>query len=1156
VNSLALIRASLRFYRRTNLGVVLGAAVATSVLVGALVVGDSVRHTLRRMALQRIGEVDVAMAPGTRFFRDELAGELAEDMEATAAAVLQLRGSVTAAGTEGGAEARADAVSVLGVTEAFRRLGGAEPLAIGEDSCVLNRALASRLNVAAGDEIVIRVERPSVMSRAAPLASSADASASLRLRVAAVAGAEFFGDFSLRVNQLPPLNAFVPLARLQRAAKLDGRANLLLVGGAGGARVTVDSARDALNRRWTLDDAEAELRTLPKAGPALVVELRSRRVFLDAPLAEAAAKAGVPAMGIFSYLANEIRTGEKAIPYSMVTALGDPREPKPGKREPNAVRRGWSLDALGGDPIWSLVPPEMGDDEIIISEWLAARDLDVAPGETIDRVELSYYVITESGQLREVSPEAPQAGNPVAFAMRGRPRPMDEGPAAELMRELMPKFPWLPEDPTLDDLELASYIDSKVIDKYREKLDAYWNRYRGTPKAFVTLEAAKKMWKNEFGELTAVRFPPGSRERVEGAISEHVDPASMGLYFLPVRQRAMRAGAESQDFGMLFLGFSFFLIAAAVLLTALLFSLGVEQRSGEVGMLLAVGYRPAKVRRLLLAEGAVLAAAGGLLGVGGGMAYTWATLHALATVWRKAVIDSPIGFHAEWSSLVIGASAGVVSALAAVWLSLRWKVRRTARELLAEAGTEGPAGKSSRGRAAAVVAIASAAGGAALMLVAGFGRDTDAAMAFFGAGALLLISVLGASAALLAWFSRRSRAGRAALGEMAIRNAARRRRRSLAVVALLACGSFLVVSVGANRYGLRTPAGSRASGTGGFALYGESTLPVLFDLNTAEGRREYALNEQALGGVSFVPMRLLEGDDATCMNLNRARQPRLLGADPEMLRRRGAFRLTGALDGLASGPWVLLEEPQGEGRAPDGPVPGVADEETITYALGKELGDVVEYTDERGRAFKVRLVGSLAGSVLQGNVVISQRHFLEHFPSREGHRVFLIDAPPQRASAARAELARALSDLGFSAMPASERLAAFNTVKNTYISIFQALGGLGLLLGCAGMAVVVLRNVMERRGELALLRAVGFRRGALVRLVLWEHFALLALGLGGGVLAAVVAVLPALLSPGVSAPYGSLALTLAAVAAVGAAFTWLASAMATRGPILPALRNE
>jgi ABC-type antimicrobial peptide transport system permease subunit len=133
---------------------------------------------------------------------------------------------------------------------------------------------------------------------------------------------------------------------------------------------------------------------------------------------------------------------------------------------------------------------------------------------------------------------------------------------------------------------------------------------------------------------------------------------------------------------------------------------------------------------------------------------------------------------------------------------------------------------------------------------------------------------------------------------------------------------------------------------------------------------------------------------------------------------------------------------------------------------------------------------------------------------------------------------------------------AFNAVQNTYLSTFQVLGGLGLLLGSAGLGVVVLRNVLERRGELGLLLAVGFRRRELQRLVLAEHALLLALGLGLGLLAALIAILPAVLSPGGEIPWRSLPVTLSGVLLNGALWTWLATRVALRGELLAALRNE
>jgi ABC-type antimicrobial peptide transport system permease subunit len=237
-------------------------------------------------------------------------------------------------------------------------------------------------------------------------------------------------------------------------------------------------------------------------------------------------------------------------------------------------------------------------------------------------------------------------------------------------------------------------------------------------------------------------------------------------------------------------------------------------------------------------------------------------------------------------------------------------------------------------------------------------------------------------------------------------------------------------------------------------------------------------------------------------------------------------------------------------------IPAIGDANSIQWALGKKVGDTMDYVDEQGRAFKVRLVGAVANSILQGSLLIDEAEFVKRFPGESGYRMFLMDAPSNAVPQVSATLSRALQDVGLELTPAAERLNAFNAVQNTYLGTFQILGGLGLLLGSAGLGVVVLRNVLERRGELGLLVAVGFRRRALRRMVLSEHGALLCLGLGIGIAAAAVAVMPAILSPGTQLPYASLGVTLGAVLLNGALWTQLASWYALRGNLLEALRNE
>jgi hypothetical protein len=361
----------------------------------------------------------------------------------------------------------------------------------------------------------------------------------------------------------------------------------------------------------------------------------------------------------------------------------------------------------------------------------------------------------------------------------------------------------------------------------------------------------------------------------------------------------------------------------------------------------------------------------------------------------------------------------------------------------------------------------------------------------------------------------------------------------------------MVVAVGANRLDATSGAERRSSGTGGFALFGRSTLGVLFDLETIEGRDAFGLDEEEMRDVRVVAMRVRDGDDASCLNLSMPQRPRLVGVDPEALASREAFTFAKVLGSPPDSPWLLLED-----DASANIVPAIGDQNSVAWAMKRRVGDLIDYVDERGRPFQVRIVATVANSILQGNLLIDRGRFERLFPSESGARMFLIDAPPDRAEDVSAAMTRGMRDVGLELTPAPTRLAEFNAVQNTYLAIFQILGGLGLLLGSLGLGMVVARNVLERRGEMALLRAVGFRLSSIRWLVFSEHGLLLGLGLAAGTLSAVVAVLPVLRSPGADVPYGSTILLLAAVAISGTLWVWLASRLVVRGRILEALRNE
>jgi putative ABC transport system permease protein len=1229
-----LIRRNLRFHARAHLGVVLGAAIGSAALTGALVVGDSVRESLIETALNRLGPIHFALTTQDRFFGTSLRERLASGT----GWARMFRGTIQAcdalvlpgiAARQDGA-ARANRINVLGVScgrweclakwpnllaESFETVPGEDErdynrVVVEEsrrwqrivrewergETALINQALARQLAAHQGDEIILRVRKPSALGLDTAISPRGEETVAIRLKVGAILAPAVLGDFALTAQPSPPANLFLPRQFLSDKLGLHDQANLLIAGvvyadwtrgrwygvrsqvadwlwrhashnhamhySGPAARLAglIDPRRmrpraDAaclpglnadLGRVWLPEDAGLTVREIEQPASATggeyarpLAELCSARIFLEPAVVAAALKPrstiithreGVTGdtpkdvafaqfvtngVRVLSYLANLIQAGDRSTPYSMVTAADSP-----------------------------FVPADMRDDEILVNQWLA-DDLQVKPG---DSAALSYYVVDSGSRLVERTN---------SFRVR-RIVPL-KGMYAD--RTLMPEFPGLAKAESTHDWDAGF----PLVHPIREKDETYWKAHRGTPKAFVTLAAGQAMWANRFGALTAIRyevptntFASTCREAVYRNLLANLRPDEVGLRFEAVREQALKAAAQAQDFGQLFLGFSIFLVVAALLLMALLFQFGLEQRAGEIGTLLALGFTPRQVRRLFLLEGAMLGLIGSVLGMLGGIAYAKAMLWGLTTTWRSAVGPSALQFHATLATLIVGACAGTVVAVLTMWLTLRKQARQPARELLA-GEVSGP--WSVVRRLGAWIALAS---GLAAVVIVGWvlvRGDRANAGAFFGAGALVLVAGLCGAAG---WFGRLGTAagtGRLTLGGLGLRGCARRRKRSLATVALLACGSFLIVAIGVFRLDANRDATKRSSGTGGFALIGDSTMPVVQDLNSKAGREFFALDVAALAGVNVVALRVRAGDEASCLNLSRAQRPRLLGVKPELLAGRFAFaNVVKGFDRRQG--WDLLRvggsRPQSAltDKSQIAEVPAIGDANSIQWALGKKVGDTIDYTDEQGRAFKVRLVGAVANSVLQGSLLIDEAEFVRRFPGESGYRMFLLDVPSNSVAQVSATLSRALQDVGLELTPAAERLNAFNAVQNTYLGTFQVLGGLGLLLGSAGLGVVVLRNVLERRGELGLLLAVGFRRRALKRLVLSEHGALLGLGLGLGVAAAAVAVLPAILSPGTQLPCGSLALTLAGVLLNGLLWTWLATGYALRGNLLAALRNE
>ncbi len=1121
-----LLLRSLAHYWRTNAAVVGGVATAVAVLAGALLVGQSVRASLRDLLVERIGATAYAVS-ADRYFREDLLEKATlsssrptekESDSVSACPIIAVPG-ILVRETSG---RRAYGVNVYGVDERFWRFHGlAAPEGFGDRSAIVGAPLAAHLEARPGDGLLLRIDSDRDIPGESLYGRRESAGRTIRLTCSGVASPQQLGEFALRPGQGAVFSVFVPLKRLQRDLAQPSRVNAVLFTG-GSQGDLLPPLRQALRERASLSDVGLRLRP---AADGRTTSVESGRVLLDDSVARsafaAADEAGAPASGVLAYLANVIRAGGREIPYSVVAAAD--------------LGRGTLTDVrmVAGS---AMNPDAPGAQESIwLNEW-AWKDLGVPIGAPI---EIEYYRWENAAGLVARRTTLRLAGVvAIGGAVDATLAPDVPGiTGAKSVRSWDPPFP----------------LDLRRI---RPADEAYWDRHRATPKAFVTLAGGQSLWQSRFGRLTSVRVALSEPALTE-SLRRRIDPETAGFTVAAVRRDGLDSSRGAVDLGAYFLYFSFFLIVAAVLLSASFFRLGIEQRAPEVGTLRAVGYSSRTLRRLFLSEGAVLSIAGSLLGAVGALAYGGALVAGLRSWWIGAIGTDRVRLHVSWDPIGVGIAAGIVASLGVTVWTLRSLARSSPRALLAGV-LESRAATTRKARALGLVSAAAFAASILVLAASAVGSIPDVG-GFFGAGTLLLVSSLSLAAAILRRTRPRPIAGHGwrAVARLAFRSAAHRPARSLLPVALIASAAFIIVSVEAFRKDPGDERLDRRSGTGGYALVATSALPVVYDPDTPAGREALGITASdapELAGLRFASFRQRDGDDASCLNLYAPREPRVLGAPRTFIEDgRFTFAASEASTPAEQGnPWLLLDK-----AVSGGAIPAIGDANSVQYSLNLGVGgELTLGGGAGGTPVRLRIVGTLSDSVLQGVLVVSEPNFLRAFPEQQGHRFFLVDVPAGRAASVVGPLTDRLTDWGVRIESSRERLASFRQVENTYLSTFQSLGGLGLVLGTIGLAAVLLRNVLERRGEMALLRAVGYRRQTLAMMLIAEHLLLMVSGLACGTISALVAIAPALWARGGVVPVAMVGMLLVAVIAAGLASSVVAGVAALRSPLLAALRSE
>ena len=612
-------------YFKANLLVALGVVVSTMVLTGSLIIGDSVRYSLEQSTFSRLGNTTHLVSVTERYFRQKMAAEMEVDNpQIKAAPVLLLEGVAVA----DGGQRRANKVQIVGVDKSFEMISNTLVFSeLQNNEIAISQNLAEKLEIKEGDNLLVRIKKASLIPMNAPFISDEETSVSLQATVKNIVGKNEMGRFSLKNSQTAPYNIFLSIKRLNQLMEFKGKANQILIS----TRLETDEVLQSVQHCLTPEDAGLQIKNIEATDE---VEVSTERVFLENKVAETLQK--LPgAQPMLTYFVNDISKLEtrnsqlaaKNTPYSFVSTLD------------------------GG----------LTENEIILNQW-TADDLGAKVG---DSIQLKYWQI---GPLRKLIEKKTD------FVLK-QIVPMTPGWADGTR---MPNLPGLSDAGHCRDWEAGVPIK---LDAIRDKDEKYWDDYKGAPKAYISLNKALKIWSNRFGNYTAVRYSANnfSEAELKKVFAENITPADLGMSVEPIRENGVQAAKNGTDFSSLFIGLSFFLLLAGIVLTSLLFRLNLETRSTQVGLLDALGFRQKQVRQFYLWEGFAVALFGGILGLIVSVFYTRLVFKILNTLWFDIVRTDVLLIKIYPATVAMGLVISLVVSLAAIYISVsRFQKQKTA----------------------------------------------------------------------------------------------------------------------------------------------------------------------------------------------------------------------------------------------------------------------------------------------------------------------------------------------------------------------------------------------------------------------------------------------------------------------------------------------
>ncbi len=1035
-----LILRSVIYYRRSALYQVAIVFILAAVITGSLLTGYSVRQSLKNSATEHLGNTDLLISSGQRYFDATLSFKIILHTGENCVSVLEANGYSQNFAT-GSTSLN---TKIWGITPGFFEYHGNDSILIPAGTVAINQNLARQLSIKAGDDIIVHYKEITPFPPNAPFAPENSDAGSKVFKVSKILKPEQSGNFSLGISQIVPMNVFINLSDMTVPGSSQ-KANRILVENK--KNIPPPVLQRILMNSVSASDIGLSVR---KNTTSDATEIISERIFIDQEIIDEVSHVLPSARPVITYLANSIRKNDKTTPYSFVSAL--PQDLYPG--------------VLTGN-------------NIVINEWLA-EDLNASVNDTLT---LTWFSPASNGTLVEKSEK---------FFIRNVVKidSIWNDPS------LMPEFPGIAGRASCSAWDAGVPVNLKTI---RKKDEEYWNKYKGTPKAFISYSKGKELWGSNFGPATAIRFPASiSGSEIEKSLEGAFVPEKTGFSINDIRADALRAASESVDFSTLFLSLGLFIIVSCIILLALSVSLFFDSRKNQIFTFFALGFSDKWIVRLLFLETSAIAMAGAIPGVFAGGLINFLIITALNSVWSGAVQTNTLGTYMDSLPMISGF---LITAFISVIL-LRIKAGNFLRNL--KKSETGLYKGHSKKRNAILLFISLSV---TLLIIASslLYRNISVSLFFAGGATLFITLILGVRQFFIGGFKKNNY-------KLSDRNSLSRLYYSfnpshaVTPVIFIAAGIFAVFITGVNKQNISDKMKAPSGGTGGFLLWCESAVPVKYNLNDPSGRKEFGLEEANIKDIAFVQAKRSQGDDASCLNLNHIVAPPLLGIDPSQFISKGSFsfsttmRVTGTVN-----PWELLKK-----SGNNSTIYGIADQTVLQWGLKIGVGDTIKLKSESGQPINIIIAAGLKSSVFQGYVIIGADNFDKFYPSVPGSTVFLASGNPDLIDTYQNILKDRFSNYGFAVMPAFERLASFFQVTNTYLSVFTVLGAFGMVLGVAGMGFILLRNYNHRKREFSLMIATGYSLRWIRGMIITEQLEIISAGILTGILSALSATLPSI----------------------------------------------